>query len=101
MAFSIIAFHHEVKPRFVYDPSPPKRKPSAAKQEETLQKDLASEWQHLMRLALCSVRDFFREGGDGSNIPEKFQVVPDERSGGLNNYSAIFWKRTSRASVLP
>ncbi|MBY5786713.1 hypothetical protein HFN62_23675 [Rhizobium leguminosarum] len=94
-----IVFRHEVRPRYVYDPSPPKRKPSAAKQAEQLQEELGSTWEDLTLMALCSVRDFFREGGRGSDIPEEFEVVPDSHDGHLNNYSTIFWKTPSTASV--
>lgn len=45
-----------------------------------------------MRDALYSVRDFFREGGDGSKIPETFKAVADPHTGELNNYSLRFWR---------
>ncbi|TCR76791.1 hypothetical protein [Rhizobium sp. BK376] len=93
-----IVFLHEVKPRYVYDPSPPKRKPSAAKQAAQLQEELHSTWEHLKTQALCSVRDFFRDGGRGSDIPEEFQCVPDPR-GYLNNYSTDFWRPPSSVSA--
>lgn len=93
-----IVFNHDVRPRYVVDPSPPKRKPSAAKQAQQLQDELASIWEQLKRSALYSVRDFFRNGGDGKDIPASFQAVPDAHGGHLNNYSTIFWKTKSSGS---
>lgn len=89
-----ITFQHEYKPRFDFAESVPKRKLTAAKQAQDLQNDLSREWEHLMRLALYSVRDFFKEGGDGSAIPSSFKAKVDGYSGGLNNHSTDFWKET-------
>lgn len=69
------------------------RKPSAAKQEQELQNRLYQTWEHLMRGALYSVRDYFRDGGDGAKIPETFQVTVDSYSRDLNNYSTQFWRQ--------
>lgn len=87
-----ITFHHEVKERRDYSAYKPKRKTSAAKQAQDLQDELSRAWEHFVQLALYSVRDFFREGGDGRDIPEMFQAVPDKYSMGLNNFSLKFWK---------
>ncbi|MER8370597.1 hypothetical protein NKH84_24060 [Mesorhizobium sp. M0902] len=65
-----IEFHHEVHPHLCYALPRPKRKPSAAKQAQNLQDELSRTWEHFMRLALYSVRDYFRNGGDGREIPE-------------------------------
>ncbi|WP_245438912.1 hypothetical protein [Bradyrhizobium sp. SK17] len=46
-----------------------------------------------MRGALYSVRDYFREGGDGDKIPDTFQATVDSHSRGLNNYSTQFWRQ--------
>lgn len=89
-----IAFSHEVRPRYVLNDSPAKRKPSVAKQAQQLQDELASIWEHLTQSALFSLRDFFREGGDGKEIPESFRAIPD-LSGNLTNFSTVFWKKTS------
>ena len=40
-------------------------------------------------LALLSVRDFFRDGGNGADIPETFDATTDR--GSLNNSSLNFW----------
>ena len=86
-----IEFHHQHNPRTDYTSPRPKRKPSVAKQKQDLQDTLAREWEHLKDLALFSVRDFFRAGGNGSEIPDSFQAVVDPRTSGLNNFSAKFW----------
>ncbi|WP_193092197.1 hypothetical protein [Halomonas colorata] len=71
----------------------PKRKPSAAKLAQERQERLRREWEHLKLLSLHSLRDFFREGGNGHDIPLCFKVTPDSYSRGLNNFSAIFWRQ--------
>jgi hypothetical protein len=86
-----IEFHHQHNPSTDYTSPRPKRKPSVAKQKQDLQDTLSREWVHLKDLALFSVRDFFREGGDGSKIPSLFQAVVDPRTSRLNNFSAKFW----------
>lgn len=88
-----ITFVHRHDPRPDYTMPTPKRKPSAAKQEQELQNQLYQTWEHLMRGALYSVRDYFRDGGDGTKIPETFQVTIDSYSRGLNNYSTQFWRQ--------
>lgn len=88
-----ITFVHHHDPRPDYTTPTPKRKPSAAKQEQALQDRLYQTWEHLMRGALYSVRDYFRDGGDGATIPETFQVTVDSYSRGLNNYSTQFWRQ--------
>ncbi len=76
----------------------PDRKPGAAKLEQDRQDNLYREWEHLMRLALCSLRDFFRDGGNGNAIPPTFQAKADPHSRRLNNYSARFWTEQSSPS---
>ncbi|WP_314951968.1 hypothetical protein [Bradyrhizobium cosmicum] len=88
--FGSITFIHEVDLRPDYTTPFPKRKPSAAKQEQDQEDRLYQNWEHLMRGALCSVRDYFREGGDGDKIPETFQATVDSHSRALNNYSTRF-----------
>lgn len=87
-----ITFVHHHDPRPDYTAQTPKRKPSATKQEQELQNRLYQTWEHLMRGALYSVRDYFRDGGDGAKIPETFQVTVDSYSRDLNNYSTQFWR---------
>ncbi|HZG29219.1 MAG TPA: hypothetical protein VE079_12230 [Ensifer sp.] len=85
-----ITFHHRVVPRPSYLQLQPMRKPSKAKQEENRQNELSSTWQHLMRNALYTLRDYFESGGDGNQIPETFTAIPD-REGYLNNFSLRFY----------
>jgi hypothetical protein len=91
--FGSITFTHDVDPRPGYTTPAPKRKPTAAKQEKDLQNRLHRTWEHLMRGALYSVRDYFKDGGDGSNIPDTFHATVDSYSRGLNNYSTQFWRQ--------
>ena len=83
--------HHDPRPNYAVPVST--RKPSAAKQEQELRNRLYQTWEHLMRGALYSVRDYFRDGGDGAKIPETFQVTVDSYSRDLNNYSTQFWRQ--------
>jgi hypothetical protein len=76
-AFGSITFAHDVDVRPDYMTPAPKRKPSAAKQEQDLQNRLYQTWEHFMRGALYSVRDYFREGGDGDKIRDTFQATVD------------------------
>lgn len=65
----------------------PKRKPSAARQEAERQDKLARDWEHLMRGALYSVRDYLEKNPDGSTIPDSHHS-----SGTINNYTTDFWR---------
>lgn len=87
-----IVFRHQVILRTDYTRPQSKRKPSAAKQAQSLQEELSQTWEHFMQVALYSVRDFFREGGDGREIPDSFQARRDENSLRLNNHSLKFWQ---------
>lgn len=88
--FGSITFRHKAVPRPPYLQPQPKRKPSKAKQEKIRHNELSSTWQHLVRTALYTLRDYFERGNDGSQIPETFKAVTD-RNGNLNNFSAKFW----------
>lgn len=90
--YGSITFNHVVESRSDYSLPVPKRKPSAAKQRDEEQNKLHDIWTHMMKLALYSVRDYFREGRDGTTIPERFQVKVDPHTGHLNNHSADFWR---------
>lgn len=68
--------------------SPTNRKPSAAKRAQEKQEKLSDQWRRLRSLGLQAVRDYFREGRDGAEIPAAFQAKADR---GLNNFSAQFW----------
>lgn len=88
-----ITFVHHHDPRPEHTIPAPKRKPSAAKREQELQNRLYQTWEHLMRGALYTVRDYFRDGGDGAKIPETFKVTVDSYSRDLNNHSTKFWRQ--------
>ncbi|WP_065868054.1 MULTISPECIES: hypothetical protein [Stenotrophomonas] len=90
-----IKFTHTVVPRTDYLHPSSKRKPSAAVENREHQDKLYAEWDHLKRLALWSVRDFFRSGGTADDVPAVFPVVLDSYSRQLNNYSANFWRHTA------
>lgn len=93
-----ITFVHEVDTRPNYLLPQPRKPMSPAKQKEALQKSLSMDWEHLMRLGLYSVRDFFEAGRDGSQIPDTFKAVTDSYSRGLNNFSCDFWGRRHATS---
>jgi hypothetical protein len=67
------------------------RKVSRASQEKHRQETLYREWEHLWKLGLHALREYFRAGGDGALVPQKFQAKVDSYSRGLNNQSADFW----------
>lgn len=97
--FGAITFTHraDTRPNLLFPP--PRRKPSPAQERAELQKTLAMHWEHLMRLSLWAVRDYFEAGRDGGQIPETFEAVPDSHSRCLNNFSCDFWgRRESRPS---
>ncbi len=87
-----ITFKHTVVERPIYSVLLPKKKPSAAKREQELEQRCFEEWERLKSHAVYAVRDFFREGRSGEEIPDSFQLVTDH-SGQLDNYSAEFWKK--------
>jgi hypothetical protein len=86
-----ITFLYNVELRPDYTRPAPARKPSAAQQARERREQLSNEWEHLKDLALFSVRDYFQDGGNGADIPKRFQVKPDAYSRGLNNHSTKFW----------
>lgn len=94
-----ITFTHEVDTRPNLLLPQPRRKPSPAQQREALQETLAMHWEHLMRLSLWSVRDYFEARRDGAQIPATFTAVPDSYSRGLNNFSCDFWGRREARSA--
>lgn len=86
-----ITFSHDVDLRSDYTMPRPTRKPGAIKQERDRQDKLYRDWEHLMRLGLHSVIQFFREGGNATAIPETFPAKADPYSRELNNFSTRFW----------
>jgi len=85
-----ITFSHDVDSRPDYTMPLPKRKPSAVKQEQDRQDRLYRECEHLTRLGLHSVREYFRACGNGAAIPQTFQAKVDPYSRRLDNFSAQF-----------
>lgn len=94
-----ITFIHQVDMRPDYLLLQPGKKMTPARQREALQKRLAADWQHLMRMGLYTVRDYFEAGGDGSEIPKTFEAVADGYPRRLNNFSCDFWRQRARPSV--
>ena len=84
-----ITFHHRYVARPQSVPFADRRKLTARRREKKLSETLQREWYHMRDLALFSVRDFFRDGGNGADIPETFHAVTDR--GSLNNFSLEFW----------
>lgn len=84
--------HSHASLRTVLSLSATKRKPSAAAQARAEEAELYRVWDHLGRLALHSVKRYFQQSDDGSKIPKTFQTNKDSYCGGLNNFSATFWK---------
>lgn len=73
----------------------PKRKPSKAMLERERQNKLSRVWERLMSSALYTLRDYFRDGHDGAEIPVSFEAVVEPHSRSLNNYSTDFWRERS------
>ena len=90
-ALGSVTFLHTVDLQSYQSRSTPKLRSSAAKWAEAREDLLFDTWVHLVRLALFSVRDYFRDGGSGEDIPETFQVRTDPSAGVLNNFSFKFW----------
>lgn len=87
-----LTFVYDFSPQPNYSWPPPKRKPSAAQAAKDLEDTLYREWERLKAQALFSMREFFRDGGDGDAVPEMFAVRPSPYGGGLNNFSCNFWQ---------
>lgn len=87
-----ITVTHEVDGRRAYPPTSTHKR-SAAERERERQDELYRIWKHLLDLTLCSVRDHFRAGRDGCEIPSTFRAIPDNHSRGLNNFSVDFWRK--------
>lgn len=92
--FGVIIFFHDVDMRPDYMRPQPARKPSAAKLEEQRQDTLFRHWDHLRMLAMHSVREFLKSGGDGSTIPKEFEAKPSRTDRHLNNFSCDFWEKS-------
>lgn len=86
-----INFTHDVKPQHDFMAPRPARKPSAARKEQERQDSLYREWENLKNLALFSLNEYLRNGGDGSAIPAEFKAKADPRTDQLNNFSAQFF----------
>ncbi|MFC3815045.1 hypothetical protein [Lysobacter sp. GCM10012299] len=86
-----IIFSHNAEMQPDYTVLAPKRKPSVVQQAGDRQDALYREWEHLMRLALYSVKEYFRDGGSALAIPTTFRAKVDAHTRRLNNFSARFW----------
>ncbi|KUR75363.1 hypothetical protein AQZ50_16030 [Novosphingobium sp. Fuku2-ISO-50] len=89
--FGAITFFHDVDD---YTQPLSTRKPSAAKLEKQRQATLFRHWDHLRMLALQSVREFLKSGGDGSTIPAVYEAKSDRTDRYLNNFSCNFWGKS-------
>ena len=87
-----LTFVYDFSPQPSYALSLPKRKPSTAQVARDLEDSLFREWERLKAQALFSMKEFFRDGGDGDDVPEVFAVRPSPYGGGLNNFSCNFWQ---------
>ena len=67
--YGSVTFTHEANSEPDYRMPLPSRKASPAKLEIDRQDRLSREWEHLMRLGLESVKEYFVQGGDGDTIP--------------------------------
>lgn len=92
-----ILFSHDYDPRPDYPFASTARKLSATKQAQELQKELHLTWDYFKLGALCSVRDFFKAGRDGAEIPDAFEALADPHTRRLNNFSTDFWRDRSKA----
>lgn len=90
-AMGQITFIYAYSPLPDYSQLLAKRKPSKAQVARDQQDEFYRQWEYLKRQALCAVRDFFRQGGTGNEIPEVFDAKPAPNSGTLNNFSCRFW----------
>ncbi|MBS0598837.1 MAG: hypothetical protein JSR92_16300 [Proteobacteria bacterium] len=90
--FGSITFSHDVNWSADYTVPLTRRKPSALEQKQDRRDKLCGTWNHLMSLGVQSVRNYFRDGGDGDQIPRAFPVKVDSYTRGLNNFSATFWR---------
>lgn len=88
-----VTFSHRVSLRPDYAQAGAKRKKTAAQKRIDRQEELFQTWDYLKMLCLTSVREFFRAGGNGADVPEAFQIRVDPLTGSLNNFSADFWGR--------
>lgn len=86
-----ITFEHAHDPKPDYAREAPRPKLSAARRQREEEDELHRVWENLRDSALFSVRDFFRGGGDGGEIPRTFQVTVDAYHRTLNNRSTEFW----------
>lgn len=97
-AYGTITFSHVHDPLPNLNAQPPKRKPSAAQQERDRQDDLWDQWDHLKRLGLHSLLEYFRNGGRAEKVPTTFRARVDAYSRGLNNHSCEFWRESDGAN---
>lgn len=90
-SYGCISFLHTVDGAPGLLPPLPRGTRGAAQRERDREATFEQAWSDLVRGALYSVRDYFREDGDGAAIPETWKVKSDPRTGALNNRSTRFW----------
>lgn len=91
--YGSIVFSHTAVLRPTHMQPTSARKASAIQMERDRQEHLHGQWEYLKGLCLQSVRDYLRRGGNGTEIPQTFQVKTDSYTQGLNNFSAQFLNR--------
>lgn len=96
--FGTIAFSQQVDLSPDYTQPQPKRKLSASKQAQARHDELFRHWEHLRMLAIHSVREYLKKGGDGAAIPKTFEARSGAHSRYLNNFSYDFWRDCSAPS---
>lgn len=53
---------------------------------------------HLKRLGLYSLLEYFRSGGSVEKVPTTFRAHVDAYSRGLKNHSCEFWRESDGAN---
>ncbi len=91
-AFGYLTVTHDAKEKPDFLQPAAKRKRSTASRELDLQSMLFREWEHLVKLVLHSLKEYFRNGGDAATIPKAFAAKVDPHTQHLNNFSAKFWE---------
>ncbi|MCG8910272.1 MULTISPECIES: hypothetical protein [Pseudomonas] len=73
------------------------QKKGMARAKRERQVALQSEWNFLRRSALFSVRDYFKNGGNGAEIPKTYEVRKHPHGSVISHRSTDFWHWPSRA----
>lgn len=76
---------HDPRPDYLRDGSRPKL--SAARRQREEEDELHEVQDSLRNSSPFSLRDFFRDGSDGSKVPQTFKITADTHYQTLNNHS--------------